>query len=182
MKGIVDFRYFFDENIIGNGTALAEADLHGNYVKTVSNPTLQKYAEEINDKIVAVERYDDGIYVNAMDKNDNQAYDYIWGNYGYYYPYDGTITYVKSERMIKHLYKKFGEEFRDEYMNFCADVVGQFKQKYIEKNMRNNGGKIDQKALINFAENLYTSKMKNIDKEFNKLTGRNPEKQTQPGE
>ncbi len=177
MTGIVDFRYFFDDEIFGEKEVpMVEADLHGQYVKTVSDDTIKKYATEMNDKVVASERLEDGIYVQAKDKNDGKPYNYMWGDFGFYYPYGDTITYVKSERMMKHLYKKFGENYRDSYIEFCMNVVDNVRKGYIEKNVRRAGGRLDRKSLERHAEKVYINKMKKIDNEFNAITGRNPDK------
>lgn len=177
MKGIVDFRYFFDDEIFGEKEIpMVEVDLHGQYVKTVSDDTIRRYGAEMNDKIVDTKRLDDGIYVEAKDKDDGKPYNYMWGEYGFYYPYGDTITYVKSERMMKHLYKKFGEEYRDSYIEFCLDIVNQMRNYYIERNIRRAGGKLDRKSLESHAERISIGKMKKIDEEFNAITGRNPDK------
>lgn len=177
MEGFVDYRYFFGDEIFGEKeNPVAKSDLHGDYVKTVSDDTIKKYATEMNDKIVSINRIADGIYVQAKDKDDKQPYNYMWGDFGYYYPFEGTITYVKSERMMKHLYRKFGEDYRNEYIEFCMNIVDQMRKEYVSRNMRKPDEIIDKKALEQFADKVYIKKMEKIDNEFNKITGRTPEK------
>lgn len=176
MKGIVDFRYFFDDEIFGESEMpIVEADLHGKYVKTVSDDTIKRYTTEMNDKLISITRQNDGIFVKVVDKDDHRPYNYMWGDFGLYFPSENTLTYVKSERMMKHLYNKFGEEYRNAYITFCSNVVEKAKGEYIENNERRVFSNAEKLALQNKVNKKYAKKMHLVDEEFNNVTGRNPE-------
>lgn len=174
MKISVDFGLFFtDEDIFTYADApIANVDIGSEYVKTVSDHTIKKRARENSYIVGGIERNEDGIIVRAKDRDDKDKYkgnsDFAWGDFGIYYSDsdDGIFMYQGSPSMIGHLYKKFGEPYKKEYLRFCKKIIEAKIEQCWNRPWYSTKTKESKKIE---AENIYRPKMKLIEKDFDRM-------------
>jgi hypothetical protein len=180
MKQNVSLRWFYDNEswIFDDDFKIANLDIDGVFSQHLSDSEIKKLEATLGEEVISLKRSDAGVEVETYDKEDKNNFNYTWGNFGYYYKFGNQTSYVKFEEIIKMLYKKFGEEYRQKYHDFCIEVASEQKRRAIADFEASNAKtssevvKIQKARLAKKLSLLLTEQVKNQIESFDKLVGR----------